>query len=88
MDLSKRHQIQNSLLCLDCDTPVLPIIFPYHRRQSHHLVVDKPLPLLFSSFTMVKEVNAETLKVVLDSWADLKKMDDYEKVAGIMVMKL
>lgn len=37
---------------------------------------------------MVKEVNAESLKVVTDSWAQLKKMDDYEKVAGTMVMKL
>ena len=37
---------------------------------------------------MVKEVNAETLKVVLDSWEGLKSQDDYEKVAGNKVMKL
>ena len=37
---------------------------------------------------MVKEVNAETLKIVLDSWADLKKMEDYDKVSGLKVMKL
>jgi len=36
---------------------------------------------------MVKEVNADTLKVVLDSWGDLKKVDDYEKKAGTQVMK-
>ena len=36
---------------------------------------------------MVKEVNAETLKVVLDSWEELKKVDDYEEVAGKMIMK-
>ena len=37
---------------------------------------------------MVKEVNSDTLKTVLDSWDVLKKMDDYEKVSGLMVMKL
>jgi len=37
---------------------------------------------------MVKQVSAETLKVVLDSWEGLKKMDDYEKQAGLKVMKL
>lgn len=37
---------------------------------------------------MVKEVNAETLKIVLDSWEELKKVEDYEKVPGLMVMKL
>lgn len=42
-----------------------------------------PLPV-----KMVKEVNAESLKTVLDSWEELKKKDDYEKVAGSMVMKL
>ena len=35
---------------------------------------------------MVKEVNADTLKVVRDSWEDMKKGDDYEKVAGTKVM--
>lgn len=37
---------------------------------------------------MVKEVNAETLKIVLDSWEELKKLEDYEKVSGVKVMKL
>jgi hypothetical protein len=34
---------------------------------------------------MVKEVNAETLKVVLDSWASLKLKKDYETEAGTML---
>jgi hypothetical protein len=34
---------------------------------------------------MVKEVNAETLKVVLDSWESLKLQKDYERVAGTML---
>jgi len=42
----------------------------------------------FQNAIMVKEVNAETLKIVLDSWADLKKMEDYDKVSGLKVMKL
>lgn len=37
---------------------------------------------------MVKEVNAETLAVVLETWAELKKLDDYEKLAGSEVMAL
>ena len=37
---------------------------------------------------MVKEVNAETLATVLETWAELKKMDDYEKMAGTQVMEL
>jgi hemoglobin-like flavoprotein len=37
--------------------------------------------------TMVKEVNADSLKIVLDSWGVLKKQDDFEKVAGTKVMK-
>jgi hypothetical protein len=34
---------------------------------------------------MVKEVNAETLKVVLDSWELLKQNKDYERLAGTML---
>ena len=58
------------------------IIFGYH---PHTIPEENPL---YQTTNMVKEVNTETLKVVLDSWEDLKKMDDYEKVSGLMVMKL
>ena len=37
---------------------------------------------------MVKEVNPETLKAVLDSWEGLKNTEDYKKQAGEKVMKL
>jgi len=37
---------------------------------------------------MVKSVDAETLKTCLDTWEGLKNTEDYEKVAGSMVMKL
>jgi len=37
---------------------------------------------------MVRKVNEDTLKMVLDNWAELKKVENYEKVAGGQVMKL
>ena len=55
------------------------------QQSQRHLLV--PLQQTKTAI-MVKEVNAETLKVVLDSWEGLKSQDDYEKVAGNKVMKL
>ena len=37
---------------------------------------------------MVKSVDPDTLKLVLDTWGKLKETEDYENLAGQKVMKL
>ena len=66
--------------------PGSTILFTNRGTQNHFSPIKQNFVLSFC--TMVKEVNPETLKAVLDSWEGLKNTEDYKKQAGEKVMKL